>query len=151
MDEIDKAHADVLTVFLQLFDDGRISDSLVRSLFVVIRSLFSPTQLGTIHCEGAVFIMTSNLGSAEIRASSQMLHKLVRETKDRYLKGIGQFVETLYPVLKEKFKRDEFLGRINQTAVFLPFNNEEVSDERYCNTRFITDFFFLQSPDKTNY
>lgn len=100
---------------------------------LLIISLFLPTQLGTIHCEGAVFIMTSNLGSAEIRASSQMLHKLVRETKDRYLKGIGQFVETLYPTLKEKFKRDEFLGRINQTAIFLPFNNEEVSHGRYCN------------------
>ncbi|KAF8970173.1 P-loop containing nucleoside triphosphate hydrolase protein [Flammula alnicola] len=114
LDEIEKAHPDVLTVFLQLFDDGRITDPL----------------LGTIYCKGAVFIMTSNLGSEEIRAAAPKLHKLVAKTEDRqeqYLKGIGQFNKQLYPILKESFKRDEFLGRINQTVVFLPFIDQEIS------------------------
>jgi len=76
--------------------------------------------------------MTSNLGSEEIRAASPRLHKLVEKTEDRheqYLKGIGQFNKQLYPVLKESLKRDEFLGRINQTVVFLPFNEQEVRNE----------------------
>ncbi|KAJ3503938.1 hypothetical protein NLJ89_g8205 [Agrocybe chaxingu] len=114
LDEIEKAHPDVLTVFLQLFDDGRITDP----------------KLGTIYCEGAVFIMTSNLGSEQIRDASKSLHKLVATTEDRheqYLKGIGQFTKELYPFLKESLKRDEFLGRINQTVVFLPFNDQEIS------------------------
>ncbi|KIM86382.1 hypothetical protein PILCRDRAFT_323790 [Piloderma croceum F 1598] len=114
LDEIEKAHPDVLTVFLQVFDDGRITDP----------------KLGTIYCKGAVFIMTSNLGSEEIRAASPRLHKLVAATEDRherYLKGIGQFTKQLYPVLKKSLKRDEFLGRINQIVVFLPLSDQEIS------------------------
>ncbi|CAA7257411.1 unnamed protein product [Cyclocybe aegerita] len=113
LDEIEKAHPDVLTVFLQVFDDGRITDP----------------KLGTICCKGAVFIMTSNLGSEEIRAESPKLHKLVAKTEGRhqqYLKGIGQFNKRLYPILKGALKRDEFLGRINQTVVFLPLSDQEI-------------------------
>jgi ATP-dependent Clp protease ATP-binding subunit ClpB len=78
--------------------------------------------------------MTSNLGSEEIRAASPKLHKLVAKTEDlhaQYLKGIGQFNRQLYPVLKESLKRDEFLGRINQTVIFLPFNDQEVRNESH--------------------
>ena len=76
--------------------------------------------------------MTSNLGSEEIRAASPQLHKLVVATEDRheqYLKAIGEFTKELYPILKKSFRRDEFLGRINQIVVFLPLNNQEVSNE----------------------
>lgn len=84
--------------------------------------------------------MTSNLGSEEIRSTARKLHELVAQTEDRheqYLKGIGQFNKQLYPVLKESLKRDEFLGRINQTVVFLPFNDQEVSNESQRDIRFI--------------
>jgi len=45
-DEIEKAHPDVLNLFLQLFDEGRITDNKGR----------------TINAKNAVFIMTSNIG-----------------------------------------------------------------------------------------
>ena len=86
--------------------------------------------------------MTSNLGSEEIRAASPRLHKLVEKTEDRheqYLKGIGQFTKQLYPLLKESLERDEFLGRINQTVVFLPFNDQEVRNKSSHDIRFIVD------------
>jgi len=86
--------------------------------------------------------MTSNLGSEEIKDAAPMLHRLVAETEDQheqYLERIGQFNKQLYPVLKDSFKRDEFLGRINQTVAFLPFNNQEVSNKNYCDIRFIVD------------
>ena len=35
LDEIEKAHPDVLTLFLQVFDDGRITDSEVTSLILI--------------------------------------------------------------------------------------------------------------------
>jgi ATP-dependent Clp protease ATP-binding subunit ClpB len=94
--------------------------------------------------------MTSNLGSEEIRAASPRLHKLVAATEDRheqYLKGIGQFTKQLYPVLKESLKRDEFLGRINQIVVFLPFSNQEVSNE----SRYDITGNLLLSPDKSSH
>lgn len=90
--------------------------------------------------------MTSNLGSEAIREAAPMLHKLVAETEERhkqYVKGIAQFTRLLYPILKSSFKRDEFLGRINQTVVFLPFNHQEVSNESDCGTRFSADFVFI--------
>ena len=46
-DEIEKAHPDVFNILLQIFDDGRITDSKGR----------------TVNCKNALFIMTSNLGS----------------------------------------------------------------------------------------
>lgn len=49
-DEVDKAHPDVLTVLLQLFDEGRLTDGKGK----------------TIDCKNAIFVMTSNLASEEI-------------------------------------------------------------------------------------
>ncbi|TDL21819.1 hypothetical protein BD410DRAFT_749362 [Rickenella mellea] len=114
LDEIEKAHPDVLTVFLQVFDDGRITDP----------------KFGTIECKDAVFIMTSNLGSEQIREAAPELRALVAEIEGRheeYLRVIGQFNRDLHPILKTSLKRDEFLGRINQIVVFLPLNDEEIS------------------------
>ena len=47
LDEVEKAHPDVLTVLLQLFDEGRITDG----------------QGETVNVPNAIFIMTSNLGA----------------------------------------------------------------------------------------
>jgi ATP-dependent Clp protease ATP-binding subunit ClpC len=46
LDEIEKAHADVLNLFLQVFEDGRLTDSKGR----------------TVDAANALFIMTSNIG-----------------------------------------------------------------------------------------
>jgi len=109
-------------------------------------------QLGTIYCTGAVFIMTSNLGSEEIRTASPKLHKLVAATEGRheqYLKAIGEFNKQLYPVLKKSLKRDEFLGRINQIVVFLPLNDQEVNNGTIVVSDVIDEF--LSSPDKSSH
>jgi ATP-dependent Clp protease ATP-binding subunit ClpA len=47
LDEIEKAHPSVLTVFLQVFDEGRLTDGRGRR----------------INCSEAIFILTSNLGA----------------------------------------------------------------------------------------
>ncbi len=51
LDEIEKAHPNVLTIFLQVFDEGRLTDARGRR----------------IHCGDAIFILTSNLGANAIR------------------------------------------------------------------------------------
>jgi ATP-dependent Clp protease ATP-binding subunit ClpB len=96
--------------------------------------------------------MTSNLGSEEIRAASPQLHKLVAATENRheqYLKAIGEFNKELYPVLKGSLKRDEFLGRINQIVVFLPLNDQEVSNEATVISDVIDDPSL--SPDRSSH
>ncbi len=118
LDEIEKAHPDVLTLFLQVFDDGRITD----------------TEEGVIYCQNAVFIMTSNLASDEIKNTTPMLRRIIDSTENRpeeYLRIIGEFNRRIHPVLKQSLKRDEFLGRINRTIVFLPLNQEEVSQHDF--------------------
>ena len=85
---------------------------------------------GTVYCKDAVFIMTSNLASDEIRTAAPSLRKLVDDTANRheeYMRVVTQFNRKIHPILKASLKRDEFLGRINQIVVFLPLNEEEVS------------------------
>lgn len=68
-DEVDKAHPDVLTVLLQLFDEGRLTDG----------------QGKTIECKDAIFIMTSNLASEEIAQHALELRKDVDDLRTKRL------------------------------------------------------------------
>lgn len=123
-DEVDKAHPDVLTVLLQLFDEGRLTDGKGK----------------TIECKGAIFIMTSNLASDEIAQHALQLRKEAKQIRDKRLEGkIDEDVASenitisrnfkenvVQPVLKRHFRRDEFLGRINEIVYFLPFSHSEL-------------------------
>ncbi|KAK0166604.1 hypothetical protein PV327_004097 [Microctonus hyperodae] len=123
-DEVDKAHPDVLTVLLQLFDEGRLTDGKGK----------------TIECKNAVFVMTSNLASEEIAEHAIQL----RSEADRLLtqrfgnnanedQAPEQIVisrnfkdKVVRPILRNQFHRDEFLGRINEIIYFLPFSRSEL-------------------------
>ena len=122
-DEVDKAHPDVLTVLLQLFDEGRITDGKGK----------------TIECKKAIFVMTSNLASTEIAEHAIGLRKeaemIAKERKDgNNLEDIEEKVvisrqfkeKVVQRILKRHFGRDEFLGRINEIVYFLPFSKFEL-------------------------
>lgn len=66
---MDKAHPDVLTVLLQLFDEGRLTDG----------------QGKTIECKDAIFIMTSNLASNEIAQHAIELRQEITKIKTERL------------------------------------------------------------------
>lgn len=120
-DEVEKAHPDVLTSLLQLFDEGRLTDGKGK----------------TIECKEAIFIMTSNLASDEIAQYGLELRREMedekrhREDKEKEtnpdIKVSRQFKDQVVkPILKRHFKRDEFLGRINEIIYFLPFSRNEL-------------------------
>lgn len=123
-DEVDKAHPDVLTVLLQLFDEGRLTDGKGK----------------TMECKNAIFIMTSNLASEEIaehamqlreeaeRLLSQRLDKNSNEDQEpEHIVISRNFKDKVVrPILKDYFRRDEFLGRINEIVYFLPFSRVEL-------------------------
>ncbi|XP_029165260.1 caseinolytic peptidase B protein homolog [Nylanderia fulva] len=122
-DEVDKAHPDVLTILLQLFDEGRLTDGKGK----------------TIECKKAIFVMTSNLGSEviaehamQLRAESERLlnHRLSNTHEDQEPERIEisrNFKDQVVrPILKAHFRRDEFLGRINEIVYFLPFSRAEL-------------------------
>lgn len=132
LDEVEKAHPDVLTIMLQLFDEGRITDG----------------KGTTVECKDAIFIMTSNLAQHEIADEAELLRLEASVSSDAQTNGTAtvvekktgkaeegqislsrQFIErTIYPILYEHFRRDEFLGRINEVLFFLPFSEEELRE-----------------------
>ncbi|KAG8137143.1 hypothetical protein E2320_005671 [Naja naja] len=123
-DEVDKAHPDVLTIMLQLFDEGRLTDGKGK----------------TIDCKDAIFIMTSNVASDEIAQHALELREDALElSRKRIAEKLDdvqvtdkitiskQFKENVIrPILKAHFRRDEFLGRINEIVYFLPFCQSEL-------------------------
>jgi len=99
LDEIEKAHHDVLNILLQVFDDGRITDSKGR----------------LVNCKNSLFIMTSNIGS-------EKLLQQVEKTPDMDAK---QELDFLTPELLRHF-RPEFINRLDEILPFLPLTKEDV-------------------------
>lgn len=95
----------------------------------------------TIECKNALFIMTSNLASDEIAEYGMQLRKEAEEIASARYKGVINDIQVtenvtvskhfkekvIRPILKRHFKRDEFLGRINEMVYFLPFSWSELN------------------------
>lgn len=97
LDEIEKAHADVFNILLQVFDDGRLTDSQGR----------------TVSFKNTVLIMTSNIGSELITGQRQT----VGFTSDGESGVDGAQRDQIMRRLHEHF-RPEFLNRIDEIIVF---------------------------------
>jgi len=100
-DEVEKAHADVFNLLLQILDDGRLTDGRGR----------------TADFSNTVVIMTSNIGSGRILETSANIF----ETED------GR--EAVHDVLMEElraFFRPEFLNRIDDIVVFKTLTKEDL-------------------------
>jgi ATP-dependent Clp protease ATP-binding subunit ClpC len=102
-DEIEKAHPDVFNTLLQILEDGRLTDSQGR----------------TVDFKNTVIIMTSNLGTADLRRKSI---GFVAEGADV---GYQQIKDKVTEALKRSF-RPEFLNRIDEVIVFHELTMVEV-------------------------
>ena len=100
LDEIEKAHPDIFNVLLQIFDDGRITDSHGK----------------TVSFENCVIIMTSNAGS-DMNIKSLGFNATNKQ-------AIKNNVDT---ALKQIF-RPEFLNRIDEVVIFDQLTREELFD-----------------------
>ena len=90
LDEIEKAHPDVLNILLQILDDGRITDAQGR----------------VINFENTVVIMTSNAGSTNKVASLGFDRSGAVVSRDRAIKAL------------EEFLRPEFINRVDEIVCF---------------------------------
>ena len=97
LDEIEKAHADVFNVLLQVLDDGKLTDS----------------QGNTVNFENTIIIMTSNAGS-NLNTNSIGFGNQAQENSNKMLSA-----------LKDLF-RPEFLNRVDETIAFKPLTKEEL-------------------------
>ena len=90
MDEIEKAHPDVLNILLQILDDGRLTDAHGRM----------------VNFENTVIIMTSNAGSGSKTTSLGFGKTASEQGKDKAMKAL------------EDLMRPEFLNRIDEIIAF---------------------------------
>ena len=119
-DEIEKAHRDVFNVFLQLLDDGRLTDNQGR----------------TVDFSNTLIVMTSNLGSRaiqEIASQGGTTEELNEATS---------------LILRERFL-PEFLNRIDETIVFQPLAKEEIRKIVAIQARKLTALLAKQNVDLT--
>jgi len=98
LDEIEKAHPDVFNILLQIFDDGRLTDSQGR----------------TVSFKNTIVIMTSNIGSTLLLDGIDREGHIADETREQVLN-----------LLKSSF-RPEFLNRLDDTVLFKPLTVKEI-------------------------
>lgn len=96
-DEIEKAHEDVFNIFLQILDDGRLTDN----------------QGKIVNFKNCIIIMTSNIGSSYLLENKES-------------GGIEQYIrDRVMSELKSKFK-PEFLNRLDDIILFKPLDTKEI-------------------------
>ncbi len=98
-DEIEKAHADVFNILLQILDDGRVTDSHGR----------------TVNFKNTVIIMTSNIGSPHLLEGVTPSGQI---TSDARAAVMGE--------LRRHF-RPEFLNRVDDIVLFTPLQVEQIA------------------------
>jgi ATP-dependent Clp protease ATP-binding subunit ClpB len=98
-DEVEKAHAEVLDVLLQVLDEGRLTDGKGR----------------TVDFRNTVIVMTSNLGSHFLAEQAQRDGSLTEGTRRQVLEALRQHF------------RPEFVNRIDEVIVFHPLGREHLA------------------------
>ncbi len=104
-DEVEKAHPDVFNTLLQILEEGRLTDAQGRS----------------VDFRNTVLIMTSNLGTADLRKANVGFSKSDEAVSYQRMK------EKVNDALKAHF-RPEFLNRIDDTIVFHELSIDEVTE-----------------------
>jgi len=105
-DEIEKAHPDVFNLMLQIFEDGRLTDSKGR----------------TIDFKNTLLILTSNVGSKVIEKGGGLGFELSENHSTSHYHRIKSLVNE---ELKQYF-RPEFLNRLDEIIVFRQLTKDEV-------------------------
>lgn len=96
LDEIEKAHADVFNILLQVLEDGRLTDGHGR----------------TVDFRNTVVVMTSNLGS-------QIIQELASKAEYATLKT------TVMEIISQHF-RPEFINRVDEVVVFHALTEKQI-------------------------
>ncbi len=97
LDEIEKAHHDVLNILLQILDEGKITDAQGR----------------VVSFENTILIMTSNAGSQLKEGSLGFTKSGVQMARDKAEKALSDFL------------RPEFLARVDEVIIFRPLTKED--------------------------
>jgi len=110
LDEIEKAHPDVFNMLLQIMEEGRLTDSFGRH----------------IDFRNVVLIMTSNLGSHQMKAGSKLGFDRVAKKTETGDEDRKKRMRSDVMIEVERHFRPEFLNRVDELVVFNPLNHEDL-------------------------
>ncbi len=105
-DEIEKAHPDVVQLLLQILEDGRLTDSLGR----------------TVDFRNTIILMTTNVGAQLIQRQTTMGFAAAGQSD---FHDLDKLKEKVLEEAKRVFK-PEFLNRINDLVVFRPLSKDDL-------------------------
>ena len=100
LDEIEKAHSDIYNILLQVFDDGRLTDSHGR----------------VVNFKNTIIIMTSNIGAEHINFTEDQKSKIEVFTREK-----------IFEEIKVNFK-PEFINRIDEIILFNRLTKNEMRE-----------------------
>ena len=103
-DEVEKAHPDVMNMLLQILEEGRLTDSLGKS----------------VDFRNTIIIMTSNLGAQEVKKAGSL--GFAPSNKDA---DYDKLKELMISIAKNSFK-PELLNRLDEMIVFRELGREQL-------------------------
>ena len=109
LDEVEKAHPDVMNMLLQILDDGRLTDAQGR----------------TVNFKNTVIIMTANIGARLITDKNILGFSNNNNKNEETQKEYETIKKDVMGELKKQF-RPEFINRIDEIIVFHKLNNEDI-------------------------
>ena len=109
-DEVEKAHPDVFNIFLQIMEDGELTDGKGRK----------------VDFKNTIIVMTSNIGAAELtnkaaKIGFSLSKNDLEEAEEEYEEKKAQVLEKM----KEHF-RPEFINRLDGVFVFRPLTHDQI-------------------------
>ncbi|QPJ65684.1 MAG: ATP-dependent chaperone ClpB [Candidatus Nitrohelix vancouverensis] len=114
-DEIEKAHPDVFNIFLQILDEGRLTDG----------------QGKTVDFRNTVILMTSNIGGRMIHEFGMRFAEFENsEDEDKrqtWEKEFEQVKTSIWKELRENF-RPEFLNRLDDVVIFRNLSRKQIKE-----------------------
>ena len=113
LDEVEKAHPDLFNLFLQILDEGHLTDGQGR----------------VVDFKNTVILMTSNLGSKFIEKSG--LEALKKETKNEAREVWEREYEKIQDSVRQNLRnhfRPEFLNRIDDIVLFKNLRRDQIHD-----------------------
>ncbi len=116
LDEIEKAHPDVLNIMLQILDEGSITDAHGRK----------------VSFEKTIIVMTSNAGS-NLNSNAMGFNQTKEQaSRDHAMKALSEFL------------RPEFLGRIDEVIVFAPLTEKEFAQIAAMQLKTLAEALFMR-------
>lgn len=106
-DEIEKAHADIFNILLQILEDGHVTDAHGRK----------------VSFKNTIIIMTSNAGAQQIVSPKHLGFGINEDEETDYKKMKSSVMEEVKRIFKP-----EFINRIDEVLVFRVLNKEDIKE-----------------------